>query len=121
MPVPQPVPQDVVDLYDQLIATQADRHRKGATMPYTSVNGHMFSFLTADGHLALRLPSPERDAFLTRYRTGLRQQHGKIMKEYVEMPDNLLHDVDELAPHFEVSYRYVSSFKPKPTTRRASG
>jgi hypothetical protein len=25
-------------------------------MPYTSVNGHMFSFVTQDGHLALRLP-----------------------------------------------------------------
>ena len=29
-------------------------------MRYTSVNGHMFIFLTPDGTLALRLPLPER-------------------------------------------------------------
>jgi len=28
--------------------------------------------------------------------------------------------VDELAPHFEASYTYVSSLKPKPTRRRSS-
>jgi hypothetical protein len=42
------------------------------------------------------------------------------MKEYVEVPDSLLRDVDELAPHFEASYTYVSSVKPKPTRRRSS-
>ncbi len=52
-----PTSPDVLDLYDQVIATQPDVRRKGAKMPYTSVNGHMFSFVTQDGHLALRLPS----------------------------------------------------------------
>lgn len=79
-----PISPDVLDLYDQVIASQPDVQRKGATTPYTSVNGHMFSFLTQDGHLALRLPAPERDAFLVRYRTGLCEQYGKVMKEYVE-------------------------------------
>jgi hypothetical protein len=59
--------RDVLDLYERLIATQPDLQRKGATMPYTSLNGHMFSFLTATEHLALRLPLPERDAFLAKY------------------------------------------------------
>jgi hypothetical protein len=71
-------------------------------------------------HLALRLPLPERDAFLAKYQTVLCEQHGKVMKEYVEVPDSLLRDVDELAPHFEASYTYVSSLKPKPTRRRGS-
>jgi hypothetical protein len=112
--------RDVLDLYERLIATQPDLQRKGATMPYTSLNGHMFSFLTAEEHLALRLPLPERDAFLAKYQTVLCEQHGKVMKEYVEVPDSLLRDVDELAPHFEASYTYVSSLKPKPTRRRSS-
>ena len=114
-----PISPDVLDLYDQVIASQPDVQRKGATMPYTSVNGHMFSFLTKDGHLALRLPAPERDAaFLVRYGTGLCEQYGKVMKAYVEVPDRLLRNVDELAQHFRSSYAYVSSLKPKPTTRR---
>jgi hypothetical protein len=116
-----PITQEVLGLYDQIIATQPDVQRKGATMPYTSHNGHMFSFLKPDGHLALRLPSSERDAFMASYRTGLCEQYGKVMKEYVEVPDSLLRDVDELEPHFEISYRYVDSLKPKPTTRRPRG
>ena len=46
-------------------------------MPYTSVNGHMFSFLTPDGSLALRLAAPDREAFIERYRTGLHEAHGR--------------------------------------------
>ena len=102
-----------------IIAIQPDVKRKGATMPYTSQNGHMFSFLTAEGHLALRLPSPERQAFLASYHTRLCEQHGKVLEEYVEVPDSLLRNVDELERHFRTSYAYVSSLKPKPTTRRA--
>jgi hypothetical protein len=113
-----PTSPDVLDLYDQVIATQPDVRRKGAKMPYTSVNGHMFSFVTQDGHLALRLPERERDAFLVRYDTRLCEQYGKVMKEYVEVPDGLLRNVDELTQHFRTSYAYVSSLKPKPTTRR---
>ena len=47
-------------LYEELVATRPGLERKGKTMPYTSVNGHMFSFLTSEGTLALRLPQAER-------------------------------------------------------------
>jgi hypothetical protein len=113
-----PISPEVLELYDTLIAAQPDVQRKGATMPYISLNGHMFSFLTQEGQLALRLPSPERDAFMAKYRTGLCEQYGKVMKEYVEVPYSLLQNVDELKPYFATSYAYVSSLKPKPTTRR---
>lgn len=39
-------PGDKVALYERLVATDPRVERKGVTMPYTSVNGHMFSFLT---------------------------------------------------------------------------
>ena len=32
--------------YTQLIETNPDVDRKGASMPYTSLNSHMFSFLS---------------------------------------------------------------------------
>src|SRR5690349_6339358 len=50
-----------VALYEKLVATNPAVERKGATMPYTSVSGHMFSVLDKTGTLALRLapaPSP---------------------------------------------------------------
>ncbi|HLR04707.1 MAG TPA: hypothetical protein VK117_02780 [Pyrinomonadaceae bacterium] len=58
-------------LYEKLVATNPKVDRKGATMPYTSLNGHMFSLLTREGWLALRLPSDAREAFLKKYKTKL--------------------------------------------------
>jgi hypothetical protein len=84
-------------------------------MPYTSMNGHMFSFLTPDGTLALRLPRPVREAFLERYRTALVEQHGAVMREYVAVPADLLDRLEELKPYFDRSCEYVGSLKPKAT------
>jgi hypothetical protein len=43
-------------VYDKVIATLPGIERKGDTMPYTSLNGYMFSFLDRYDTLALRLP-----------------------------------------------------------------
>jgi hypothetical protein len=109
---------DRVALYDALLATIPEIERKGATMPYTSVNGNMFSLLTPEGILALRLPSPDREAFLKRHKTTLCEQYGTVMKEYVRVPAALLENTRELAKYLELSYRYACSLKPKPTTKK---
>ena len=110
----------VLRSYDALVATRPELERKGKSMPYTSVNGHMFSFLTPDGVLALRLPAGDREAFLDRYGTRLVEQHGAVLKEYVAVPDDLLGRLDELKPWFERAGAYVGSMKPKKTTRAKS-
>ncbi len=79
-----------VDVYDKLIESVSGIERKGKTMPYTSVNGHMFSFLDKNGEMGLRLPQPERDEFIKKYDTKLSVQHDKVMKEYVVVPYGLL-------------------------------
>src|SRR5262245_23451018 len=114
----KPSPPENLDLYEQLVATNPNVERKGAAMPYTSVNGHMFSFLTRAGKVALRLPTEERAAFLTKYKTRLCEQHGTVLEEYVEVPDALLQKTQELKKYFEQSYAYAASLKPKPTTRK---
>jgi TfoX/Sxy family transcriptional regulator of competence genes len=106
--------------YEKLVATNPKVERKGATMPYTSLNGHMFSLLTREGWLALRLPSETRDAFLKKYKTKLCVQYGTVMKEYVQVPDALLKKTQELRKYFDQSYAYVGSLKPKPTTKKAA-
>ncbi len=58
------ISETVLDAYDALVATHPDVERKGAATPYTSMNGHMFSFLTPDGTLALRLSAADREAFV---------------------------------------------------------
>lgn len=114
------VPVEKLELYEKLVATSPDVERKGASMPYTSFNGHMFSFLTKTSTLALRLPTEEREAFLKKYKTVLCEQHGRVMKEYVVVPDRLLTKTQELKKYFELSLAYVGSLKPKATTKKTA-
>ena len=109
-----------VALYEALIATNPNVERKGAATPYTAVNGNMFSFLTTEGILALRLSPEDREAFVRRYKTDPLVQHGVVMKEYVQAPAALLKKTATLAPYFDASYRYACALKPKPTTKRKS-
>ena len=106
-----------LELYEKLVATNPKVQRKGATMPYTSVNGHMFSLFTKDAYLALRLPSDVQQAFLKKYKTKVTEQYGAVMKEYVDVPEALLKKTGELKKYFDLSFAYVSSLKPKPTSK----
>jgi hypothetical protein len=103
--------------YDTLLATHPELERKGAKIPYTSLNGHMFSFLTADGILALRLSLEDRQSFADRYASEPVVQHDTVMKEYVAVPPDLLDRLDELRPWFDRSVAHVGSLKPKKTVR----
>jgi len=109
---------DSLALYEKLVATNPAVKKKGATMPYTSLNGHMFSYLGKDGKVALRLPAGEREAFVKKYKTKLREAYGTIQAEYVEVPPSLLASTKELKKYFDLSFAYVGSLKPKPTTRK---
>ena len=106
-------PVERVELYDKLVATNPEVERKGAANPYTSVNGHMFSYLHPSGSMALRLPEGEREKFLKSYKSTLFHAYGVVQKEYVTVPDDLLTKTKELAKYFEASYQYAKSLKPK--------
>jgi hypothetical protein len=110
-------PAERLELYERLVATKPDVERKGATMPYTSRNGHMFSFLDSTGTMALRLSGEDRDRFIDDYATTLAEQHGRVMKEYVVVPDDLLEDTEKLRDWFGRADEWVRTLKPKPTTR----
>lgn len=111
-------PADKVELYEKLVATNPDVEQKGATHPYTSLNGNMFSYLHPSGSMALRLPQEEREKFLKKYGTTLFTAYGIVQKEYVKVPDALLKNTKELRKYFELSYRYAQSLKPKPTKKK---
>jgi hypothetical protein len=111
-------PADKVALYEKLVATNPAVDLKGATHPYTSLNGHMFSYLHPSGRMALRLPEHEREKFLTTYQTTLFEAYGIVQKEYVTVPDALLKATKELQKSFEVSYQYVQTLKPKATKKK---
>ena len=114
------IPADKLELYEKLVATMPEIDRKGAANPYTSLNGHMFSYLNPSGTLALRLPKEEREKFLKKYKTTLFEAYGAVMKEYVTVPDALLKNTKALQPYFQMSVDYIRTLKPKATTKKKS-
>jgi hypothetical protein len=50
------VPPDKLALFEKLVASNPKVERKGAAMPYASLNGHMFMFMNPEGTLALQFP-----------------------------------------------------------------
>lgn len=111
------VPEKALELYRALLKTIPELEQKATGMPYTSANGNMYSFLDPEGALALRLDKAERETFLKKYKTGLKEQHGTVLKEYVAVPDSLFKNTKQLAPWFAAAFAYVQTLKAKPARR----
>jgi hypothetical protein len=107
------IPADKFALYDALIKSVPKIERKGAVHPYTSLNGHMFTYLDQTGTLGLRLPPDALAVFLKKYKTTLFRSYRVIKKDWAAVPDSLLKDTKELKKYLEVSYEYVKTLKPK--------
>lgn len=104
---------NTLENYEAAIANLKNVERKGKTMPYTSLNGHMFSFLDKEGNLSIRLNEKEREAFIKKHNSKLSEQHGRIMKEYVLVPGSIAKDAAKLTKYLQLSFEYVSTLKPK--------
>lgn len=114
------IPAECVAAYDRVIQAVSGLERKGAGLPYTSVNGNMFSFLADSGVLALRLSAADRKAFMERFEASLHEAHGRVLKEYVRVPASMLADTMALTPWFVSSWTNACALKPKGTARKAS-
>lgn len=112
-------PAENVALYDKLISTNPKIERKGATMPYTAVNGNMFTLLDPSGTLALRLGEVELEKFLKKHKTKLFEAYGCVMKEYVAVPDALLKNTKEMQKYLELSHAYAKTLTPKASKKQA--
>ena len=113
------IPAGKTALYDKLIATNPHIERKGNTNPYTSCNGNMFTHFSPEGVLTIRLPEKEIALFIKKYKTTLAESYGIIRKEYVVVPDSLLKKTKDLAAWLNISYTYVKTLKPRPTTKNS--
>ena len=110
---------EIVALYEKLVATIPSLERKGDANPYTSMNGNMFTLLHQSRTLAIRLPEDKRDEFLKKYKTKSFEAYGAVMKEYVTVPEGLLPKTKELEEYFKASFDYAKTLKPKPTRKTA--
>ena len=107
-------PLDALERYAAVVE-RAGETVKGAKNPYTSRNGHMFSFLDGDGAMALRLSDELAQDFLSHYESGPVTQYGRTMRGYVAVPQALLRDADELEPWFLKAHEWIGTLEPKPT------
>lgn len=107
------VPPDKLDAYKKLIDSHPEIELKGATIPYTSFNGHMFSYFEKDGSFGIRLPEKAREAFIKKYKTTLFISYGIVKKEFVLVPEKLLMNIKEFKPYFDQSFEYVKTLKAK--------
>src|ERR1700722_9985134 len=107
------IPPAKLELYEKLIATVPAIERKGAVHPYTSFNGHMFTYLDQTGALGIRLAPDQVEAFLKKYKTTMFESYGVIKKDWVTVPDTLLKNTKELKKYLEASLAHVRTLEPK--------
>ena len=90
---------------------------KGAKNPYTSRNGHMFSFLDGDGTMAIRLSDELADEFHSKYESGPVVQYGSVMRGYVSVPDDLPADTQAISSWFQKASEWIATLEPKATKK----
>ncbi len=111
-------PPEALELYAKIVTESGrDSVVKGAKNPYTSLNGHMFSFLDADGRMALRLSDELGEDFLSKYESGPVVHYGSTMRGYVAVPGDLLQNTEELTDWFGKSFDWIGTLKPKATKK----
>lgn len=114
---PDPGYETALQRYRNLVDASPGIALKGKKMPYTSMNGNMFSFLAPDGVLCLRLSADDCTAFMQAHGTEPVMQYGSVMRDYVAVPETLVSDGDALAALFRKSVENARSLKAKPTKR----
>ncbi|MBX2796582.1 MAG: TfoX/Sxy family protein [Myxococcales bacterium] len=111
-------PPEALDQYIAAIEqSSSGAEVKGAKNPYTSRNGHMFSFLDATGAMALRLSSELTETFRADHESGDVQQHGATMRGYSSVPATLLADTQALTQWIDRSWEWIGTLPPKPTKK----
>jgi hypothetical protein len=114
-----PGPLEALQQYKAVVETSSrDAIVKGAKSAYTSRNGHMFSFLDAEGAMALRLSAETGEEFRSTYDSGPVIQYASVMRGYVSVPAELLAKTTELVAWFDQAYDWIGTLPPKPTTKK---
>ena len=110
-------PAEDLERYSAVIEAAGHGEVKGAKNPYTSRNGHMLSFLDADGTMALHL-SPELEAeFRERHDSGPVEQYGRTMRGYSSVPAELLADTAACAGWYDRAWEWIGTLPPKATKK----
>ncbi len=107
----------VLAAFELMIAGVKDVERKGAAMPYTSINGNMYAMVSKANAIGVRLDKDDLAAFFAAGATPFEGTPGFINKEYAAVPPKLYSDKAALQGWFRKSHAFAAALKPKKTTR----
>lgn len=106
-----------LNLYQEIVAQIPDMEIKGKTTPYISLNGYMCSFFAKNGDVGIRLSTEDQSEIMSKYNLKLMEQHGRIMKDFICFPSEMLSQKDLIVEYIQKGLLYVKTLKPKPTKK----
>lgn len=109
-------------LYEKLLSsTPGVTSKSNFGAAYTAVNGNMYSLISKYGVVGIRLPEPDRSAFLEKYDAEIFRADPAWPpnKEYVAVPERLLANTAALRPYLKASLDYAQTLKPKASKKKA--
>ncbi len=112
-------PSAAFESYKAMVERSGNGEVKGAKNPYTSRNGHMFTFLDGEGTMAIQLSGELEAEFRSRYQSNPVIQYGRTMNGYSSVPPELLDDTEALREWYDRAWEWIGSLKPKPTKKAA--
>jgi len=111
----------VLATFDAMIAAVPGVERKGAAMPYTSINGNMYAMVSKAHVIGLRLSREDLAAFMAEGGMPFEGTPGYINKEYGGVPTLMLGDAKALQRWFEKSHALASALKPRKAASKGTG
>jgi hypothetical protein len=112
-----PGPVEALERYRAVVEASGNGEVKGAKNPYTSRNGHMFSFLDAEGTMALHLSAELEADFRSQFESGPVIQYDRTMRGYSSVPGRLLDDTEALREWYDRAWDWIGTLTPKPTKK----
>lgn len=105
------------DTYAAIADQHWDMPIKGKANPYTSMNGNMFSFLSKQGDICLRLSKDSQSAYWQAHGGEPVMQYGSVMRGYVALSDEVLADGDACAHWFSLCLADAQALPAKATKK----
>lgn len=105
--------KNLLSTYKSVIENCKGIELKGKTTPYTSANGHMFSFINKENQLGFRFDKKVQEKYIQEWPSTYLYSHGSKMKGYVLIPEDMLDDLEALTKYLQESHEYVCSLPAK--------
>jgi TfoX/Sxy family transcriptional regulator of competence genes len=113
-------PEALADKFDEVMPGPPAVKRKMFGFPAGFINGNMFMGLFQDS-MILRLPGELREELIQAHGAKLfAPMAGRVMKEYVELPETMIGNRQQLSSWVAKALVYGESLEPKAAKTKSS-